>query len=95
MKDIKLLLELSSKMLNLAEHEFGNHRCNDLDKEIYQLIPQEWCEEARQMNSKGKDPWPDNPSHFTDSGLMWFLSIKLMELSTKLDREEKLNELGI
>lgn len=54
MTDIKLLLELSSKMLTMAKDEFDNHGCNDLDKEIYNLIPQEWCEEARQMNSKGR-----------------------------------------
>lgn len=95
MKDIKLLLELSAKMLNLAKDEFDNHGCNDLDKEIYQLIPQEWCEEARQMNSQGRDPWPENPSQFTDSGLMWFLSRKLRESATKLDRDSKLNDLGI
>lgn len=95
MTDIKLLLELSSKMLTMAKDEFDNHGCNDLDKEIYNLIPQEWCEEARQMNSKGRDPWPENPSQFTDSGLMWYLSKKLKDMAVELDRDIKLNDLGI
>lgn len=95
MKDIKLLLELSSKMLMMAKEEFDNHGCNDLDKEIYELIPEEWCEEARQMNSKGRDPWPEEPYHFGDSGLMWFLAKKLNKISTELDRDIKLNDLGI
>jgi hypothetical protein len=95
MKDIKLLLELSSKMLLIAKMEFDNHGCNDLDKEIYDLIPQEWCEEARQMNSKGRDPWPERPQNFGDSGLMWFLANKLKSMATELDRENKLKDLGI
>ena len=95
MTDIKLLLELSSKMLTMAKDEFDNHGCNDLDKEIYELIPQEWCEEASQMNSGGKDPWPEKPHLFTDTGLMWFLSKKLIKISTELDRDTKLSDLGI
>ena len=95
MNNTKLILQLSSKIIELAKDEFDNHGCNDLDKEIYQLIPQEWCEEARQMNSGGKDPWPESPKNFTDSGLMWFLSKKLIEISNQLDRDNKLNELGI
>ena len=58
MKDVRLLLELSAKMLILAKDRFDNHGCNDLDKEICELIPKEWCEEARYMNSNGTDPWP-------------------------------------
>jgi hypothetical protein len=95
MKDIKLLLELSSKMLMMAKDEFDNHGCNDLDEEIYKLIPEEWCEEARQMNSKDRDSWPEEPYQFGDSGLMWFLSKKLKNISTELDRDIKLNDLGI
>jgi hypothetical protein len=95
MKDIKKLLELSSEMLLLAKDEFSNHGCNDLDKEFYELIPEEWCEEARQMNSGGTDPWPESPRQFTDTGLMWFLARKLKEISTKLDRDMKLDDLGI
>jgi hypothetical protein len=95
MKDIKILLELSSKMLLMAKEEFDNHGCNDLDKEIYELIPEEWCEEARQMNSQGRDPWPEKPSQFNDNGLMWFLAKKLNKISTELDRDIKLNDLGL
>jgi len=95
MKDIKMILELSSKMLLIAKEEFDNHGCNDLDKEIYELIPEEWCEEARQMNSQGRDPWPEAPYQFGDSGLMWFLAKKLKKISTELDRDIKLNDLGI
>ena len=64
MRDVKLLLELSSKMLMMAKDEFDNHGCNDLDKEIWELIPEEWCEEARQMNSGGRDPWPATVAEF-------------------------------
>lgn len=95
MKDVKLLLELSAKMIDMARDEFSNHGCNDLEEEIYKLIPQEWCEEARQINSEGRDPWPETPQHFNDTGLMWFLSTKLKEIATKLDRDIKLDDLGI
>ena len=95
MKDVRLLLELSAKMLILAKDRFDNHGCNDLDKEISELIPEEWCEEARYMNSNGTDPWPATTEHFGDSGLMWFLSKKLESMSIELDRDNKLNELGI
>jgi hypothetical protein len=95
MKDVRLLLELSAKMLILAKDGFDNHGCNDLDKEIWKLIPEEWCEEARQMNSGGRDPWPERPDHFGDSGLMWFLSKKLESMSIELDRDNKLKDLGI
>lgn len=61
--------------------------------EIYELIPEEWCEEARQMNSQGRDPWPETPQHFDDSGLMWFLANKLKNISTELNRDFKINEM--
>lgn len=93
MKDIKLLLELSSQMLLIAGNKYSTG--NELDKEIWKLIPEEWCEEARQMNSGGKDPWPENPGQFTDSGFMWFLANKLKNISTEIDRNIKLNDLGI
>lgn len=91
MKNIKLLLEISSKMLFIAKDRVWN----DLDKEIWQLIPEEWCEEARQMNSQGRDPWPETPQQFHENGLMWFLASKLEKISTELDRDIKLNDLGL
>lgn len=93
MNDIKILLQLASKMLLLANDQFSSHGCNDLDNEIIKLIPEEWCEEARQLNSNGRDPWPEEPLHFGDAGLMWFLARKLEDLSVNLDRDLKLNEI--
>lgn len=86
MNDTKLVIDLTLKMLKLAKEEFSNHGCNDLDSEIIKLIPESWCDEARQFNSKGRDPWPEKTSHFDDTSLMWFLSKKLQELSDNLEK---------
>lgn len=93
MDDIKLILNLSASMLLLAKDSFDRHGCNDLDDDISKLIPIEWCEEARNLNSNGKDPWPGKPDQFGDSGLMWFLAEKLQEMSIKLDRDSKINNI--
>lgn len=79
-------------MLLIASHVHGNKVCDDLDPELANMIPVEWCEEARQLNSKGRDPWPDNPSQFSEGGLSWFLSKKLESLQSEI-RDLKLSDL--
>ena len=64
MTDYKTLLLLASEMLSLADNEFSNHGCNDLNKKVINMIPQSLCDEMREWNSKGKDPYPDRPDSF-------------------------------
>ena len=93
MTDIKVILVLASEMLELAQNEFSNHGCNDLEDKIVKLIPESMLEEMRQWNSKGKDPWPWNAESVGDSGLMHFLSYKLKDISTQFDRDVKINDI--
>ncbi len=93
MNDYKLLLTLASKMLLMAQDDFSNHRSNDLDKNIYNLIPDSMLEEMRQWNSKGRDPWPEKASLVGDSSLMHFLSFKLEEIAIEIDRDNKINKI--
>lgn len=90
--DNKLILILASKMLDLAQNEFSNNGCNDLEESICKLIPESMLEEMRQWNSKGKDPWPENTYQVGDVSLMSFLSYKLEKMSTIVDRDMKVNE---
>ena len=99
MTDYKTLLLLASEMLLLAENDFSNHRCNDLSDKVVKLITPELCEEMRQWNSKGNDPWPWSPESFLATthtiSLMHFLGIKLKEMATEIDRDVKLTKIGI
>ena len=95
MNEYKLFLILASEMLSLAEDNFSSHRCNDLEKRITDMIPNSMLEEMRQWNSNGKDPWPEKANHIGDSSLMHFLSDKLKEISTEIDRDIKLTKIGI
>lgn len=89
--DNKLILILASKMLDLAQNEFSNNGCNDLEESIRKLIPESMLEEMRQWNSKGTDPWPEN-TYQVGSSLMNFLSYKLEEMSIVVDRDIKIIE---
>jgi hypothetical protein len=73
-KQIKLL---AAKMLEEASEEFSNHGCNDLTKEVLDLITDEkrLCEDMKKWN--GDDDWPTSVKQIGDSSLMHYLSDKL------------------
>ena len=89
----KLMMLLASRMLDMAQDEFSNHGCNDLPREICELITEDMLEDMRQLNSKGKDPWPEKSHNVGDSSLMWYLSEKLKQMSIEVDRDLKLNKI--
>lgn len=78
-------------MLSLANDEFSNHGCNDLDKKLYKFITPSMLEDMCQLNSKGKYPWPEKPDQVGDSSLMWYLSHKLKEMATIVERDIKID----
>lgn len=79
------LLSLASKLLKDAAEEFSNHGCNDLPKSTFdgwsESECESLCEEIRQWNSDGSDPYPETIRQIGDGGLMSFLSYKLGELA--------------
>ena len=73
------ILLLASKMLDVASDKFSNHGCNDLDKDVLEVITDEktLCDDIRIWNGDTEDPWPESVSSVGDSSLMAYLSWKL------------------
>lgn len=96
MTDYKTLLLLASEMLDLAQDKFSNHICNDLNDDVIKMIPQSLCDEIRQWNCPdGTESWPSDPIFIGDSSLMHFLSERLREMATEINRDVKISEIGI
>ncbi len=94
MTDYKKILLLASEMLDLAQDEFSNHGCNDLDKKVYKLITEDVLKEMREWNSTDEqDTWPEKASYIGDSMLMAYLSHKLKSIATEMDRDIKIDNI--
>jgi len=73
-------LELAAKMLDLADEEFGNHGCNDVDDEVYEG----WTRRQRQTFVKAYHEWNGDPEeyspdqlHLPDFAIMAFLAARI------------------
>ncbi len=75
----KQVLLLASKMLDVAANEFCNHGCNDLGKDVKELIidEAELCKDIREWNGDPRETWPETADFIGDSSLMSYLSDKL------------------
>jgi len=84
-KQEKIYLKLAAKMLELAENEFTNHGCNDLDEDVLEVAKElnekEFCNEFRIWNGNPDEDYPQNFDQIGDSSLMHFLADKLKSLS--------------
>lgn len=61
---------LASYFLRLAQDEFSNHGCNDVDEEVWK----DWSDGERQKFVEEYDP---NFLHLSNTSLMGFLAHKL------------------
>ena len=73
-------LKLAAEMLQLAEQEFSNHGCNDVEDSVYDG----WTLEERQQFVKEYHDWNGDPHEYDhnflylpDFAIMSFLAYKL------------------
>lgn len=76
---------LAAKLLKMADEEFGNHGCNDVDESFWDG----WTKEERQEFVKEFHEWNGDPEeydpnflHLPDFCLMGFLAAKLENINS-------------
>jgi hypothetical protein len=75
----KQILLIAAKLLDQASDQFSNHGCNDLDKEVLEVITDKDALTKEVREWVNDDGCPENISHMQDWHLMDYISEKLKE----------------
>jgi len=78
--------QLAARMLEMADEEFGNHGCNDVDESIYEG----WTRRQRQAFVRGYHEYNGDPEEYDPDQLDLPDFCIMGYLASKLAKESKL-----
>lgn len=82
----KAQLKLTAALLDLASEQFSNHGCNDLQKELVELLSQkEWDKLNQEYHNWNGDPEEYRPGTILNCDWAWmsFMAEKLRKMADK------------